>query len=315
MLRYLSSPNIREKGIHIKQSDTKVWWPTPPTCAKQMLYSPSNPRSKSQSQQESECDTAHLPFTFQNGDAITVLGAPIGNAEHTRKVLGDAVTKTANHHDQLIELNDAHMALTLARMCFSTCRLNHLLRCTPTGDTEQETMRFDKAMQSFVTYLSGEVFDEKTFKELQLRLKIEEETYPHRGVGLTSAWSIKSAAFLASFTACHHPARCLWIRKNISNNDHDDKNLLTLPPPASCITLASEAYREFVLVTTGAQDLPTLAELTSRKAQQSQSSLGALIARQTARNLPRNDPRTNYIRESMNLPSAKEWLKCQMSNY
>ena len=55
------------------------------------------------------------------------------------------------------------------------------------GDAEQETMRFDKSMQSFLTYLPAGVIDDKTFKELQLQLKIEEEAYPLRGVELTSA--------------------------------------------------------------------------------------------------------------------------------
>ena len=176
-------------------------------------------------------------------------------------------------------------------------------------------MRFGKSIQRFVTYLSAAFLDEKTFKELQLPLKVEEETYPHRGVGLTSAWSIRTAAFLALFAACHHPARRLRLRNNSSNNaDHDnDNDLLTLPPPASCATLASEAYEEFVSVTVSANDHPKLAEITALNAQQSQSSLGALIARQTSRNLPRNDLRTYYIRKSMNFPSAKDWLRCQPS--
>ena len=279
VLRYLASQDIREKGIQIKRSGTKVWWPTPPTSSKRFLYAPSTTTSQFQSHQESQGETEQLPFTFHNADGITVLGSPIGNAAHTRAGLRDAVTKTANHLEQLIEIDDAHIALTLARLCFSTRRLNHLLRCTPTGYTEQETMRFERSMQRFVTYLAAGVLDDETFKELQLPLKIEEEPYPHRGVGLTSASSIRSAAFLASFTACHHPARLLWLRTNSgNNNDHD---LQTLPPPALCTNLASDAYEVFVSVTVHADDRPKLTELTAPNAQLSQRTLGALIARQT----------------------------------
>lgn len=128
VLRYLSSPDIREKGIYIKRSGTKVWWPTPPTPEKRFLYAPSAITSE---QHESQLQVEQLPFTFHNADGITLLGAPIGNEAHTGKVLRDAVTKTANHLEQLIDIDDAHIAFTLARMCFSTCRLNHLSRCTP----------------------------------------------------------------------------------------------------------------------------------------------------------------------------------------
>ena len=130
-----------------------MWWSTPPTPSKRLLYAPTT--TTPQSQPQSELQGEQLPFNFHNGDGITLLGAPIGNAAHTRKMLRDAVTKTASHLDQLIEFDDTHIAFNLARMCFSTCRLNHLLRYTPTGDTEQETMRFDKTMQDFVAYLAA----------------------------------------------------------------------------------------------------------------------------------------------------------------
>ena len=110
----------------IKRSGTKVWRPTPLTPANRLLYaiSTTTPKPQPQSQLQGE----QFPFTFHNCDGIAVLGAPIGNAVHTSKVLREGVTKTANHPELLIEIGDAYIAFTLARMYFSTCRLNHLVR-------------------------------------------------------------------------------------------------------------------------------------------------------------------------------------------
>ena len=68
VLRYLYSPNIRKKGVYVKQNGSKDCWPTPPTPAKRTLYSLSTT-----SQSQSQPSTTTLPYSFSNDRDVAYL--------------------------------------------------------------------------------------------------------------------------------------------------------------------------------------------------------------------------------------------------
>lgn len=150
-------------------------------------------------------------------------------------------------------------------------------------------------------YVVGGVLHPDTFKELQLPLKIANDSFPHRGTGRTSAVFIASAACLASFAAA--------FTKVDTRIDHEGSVAHTRLL-AHTSTHSRSAYDKLRFRTTATPDTPPLQQILScGGAGATQRALSSLIHDHIARTQSTPDRRTRIMRESVNLPGAKDWLR------
>ena len=289
-LSHLQSDETKKYGLHLKPSDTRIWWPTSvPIAIATNLRNTFNVQV---------LDPATEP-------GIDILGAPIGSAQYMEQMVFERSQKTALSLEMLERLGDSHAAFTLARACFGSCRINYALRTTPPTSTKRGARRFDKAMKQFVNTIVGGGLEESAFAELQLPVTITDPTHPHCGAGLTSACSIAPAAYLASYAAASNTAQPLLITDFIA----DDARLL-----APNINFAEVAYNHLTnLVGRNNPQLLTLRELIDRGFNTSQRDLTRLIHDTQATRLRTDCERTRIHRLAQNVPGAKDWLKAPPS--
>ncbi len=101
------------QGLHMKETKTKVWWPTVSSDLLENFIATSSA-------------TGTEP-------GISLVGAAFGSPSHIRSHFSKFFSKTKSILLYLKDIDDPQIAFQLQRYCASTCLVARLLRCTPPG--------------------------------------------------------------------------------------------------------------------------------------------------------------------------------------
>lgn len=270
-LKELDSQDFKVHGLHLSVPKCQVWWPSEP---------PSDMRSK------------YPPELKQSYCAgTTVLRTPVGNSDFVQESMMATVQDLDPILKSLESLEDAHVALTLLRSCASTCKLVHLLRTVPPEDCIEAAKRYDQMVGECLRQIVGGVLPEETIRELRLPLNSEKPTF---GIGLTSAVSIASSAFISSHILIQDLLTKLVTMPSVPEYAQDES-----------IIRAHLDWKSRV------HDAPTPKSLFEER--KSQKWLSGQVHLRTIDEVTKGNERTQAFRSSLGLRGSKDWLKCQPS--
>ncbi len=187
ILSLMQSSTAVGHGLHLKPSDTRVWWPTPMSIQHCELYPPSLSISSAMDDDDTK--------------SIVILGSPLGTNGFMRRWLSQQIQHNSELIDKLAGMADAHCELTLIRACLGASRLNFVLRSTPKHATDLLAAEFDKHIERAVRRIAGGILERDAFRD-----------HPHLGANLSSASSIAPPAYIASINASAHAAHSLLVR-------------------------------------------------------------------------------------------------------
>ncbi len=164
-------------GLHMQQEKTKVWWPN---MSSHLLK---------------HFDCKVLWDNRRNpAEGLTLFGAAFGSPSYIRMHFNSSVSKTNHILGLLKEMKRPQLSFQLQRYCASTCRVSHLLRCTPPGLLKNSVSTLDT--------ISREGFD--AIHEIHLGGIVVKKTPAEqsdicRVAGSTPARVDQSGVFLAFF--------------------------------------------------------------------------------------------------------------------
>ena len=276
-LTILESPTAKTYGLHLTMTKSHLWWPTPPSTADRNAY-PSN-----------------LPI--QTGTGTMVLQAPIGTNDFVATRAQEQAKTKAQSLRPLTDLDDAHVTFALLRTCFGATHMNYMLRTTPSTLTRQACQTYDAATADVTRFLAGGVLSDATLAEMRLPVRLFSPESPHFGTGLTATEKIRHAAYLSSITSFYGLSRKLVKARDLMalhENHH------------------ATAAHTFIKSQLAQDDPPlrTLEQIETSGNSYSQHHLSDIIHKATIRRLELGCARTIAFRQSLALPGAKDWLRC-----
>ncbi len=272
-LAFFGSSHAKRHGLYLRPDKCEVWWPTAPEQAVQELY----PRD------------VRLSFT----PVTRVMQAPVGECEAVTAALTDEVRSLRPFFDALAALEDAHVAFTLLRSCFSACRVMYWLRVTPTQQAAPAAALFDEYIAQAFRSLVGNDLDAELWPELQLPVRSAQPTF---GVGLSSAAAISSAAYLASVA----------LTQTIVQR--------FIPSPSQALLSDQPHTKEALQDWHGRIDKgERLSAVDLLAASPRQKELAAPVFAAAQSRITPGDLRRRAHRASLGLPHAKAWLNCAPS--
>ncbi len=126
--------NMKEKKLDFVSllQRTNAWWP---------------------SQSPTSSGTVSCNMVFSS--AISILGSPVADAEGCREIIEDRTATVCIFWEELLEIQDPHVAFHLLLLCASTCHLLYLLRTTPPHITKPQSKEFDLGMRRVLENLHG----------------------------------------------------------------------------------------------------------------------------------------------------------------
>lgn len=284
---FLQSPDVKKYGLHLNSTKTTIWWPTSPA------------------------DTSLLPLNLPTewSEGTNILGSPIGSHTYQKREMEAVANRKNEILLKLRDLGDAHTTLSILRACLGASQMNYHIRTVPPGDTKNATVLYDNQIERILRSLAGGTLPKSTFQELLLPLKVESEATAHFGIGITSAYHTRNAAYLASRLATTPHI------ESLTNN--------IPPPPISCNTDAMafiDQPARNALVNYCEQVGPDEAEKLrdtlkweSWTGPKSQRDLTQLVHNRRIALLSSTNEREERFRKSMSLPGAKDWLKARPS--
>lgn len=229
--------------------------------------------------------------------------APIGSQRHITQSLLHRATKRANKLATIRELPDAHTSFTLLHACMNAPQLNYHLRCAHPHHSAEAATTYENAIQESLRDLAGGTLPNETAKELMLHIKIDDATHPHFGVGITSAFHSRAAAYIASRAATHDLVAALTAPANT--------NLLTNigqdPVKSAVHTLASQLDDDL------RAPFDNFQSMVSHTTPLTQHELMRLVNRTRTRRISPSSPREEGCRRAQLLPGAKDWLRAAPS--
>ena len=159
-------------------------------------------------------------------DNFELLGAPIGDAEHTRRFVEATVLEKARASWSVLALleNDAQVVYSLLRQCCSANRIGHLLRSVPPSLLAASTATFDREFRAAFGGLLHLNLSEQQWWQASLPTRLG-------GLGLSSASAHRKPAYVASVSfAC---ATDRWSRQYAAEfyPAVDDLLLMSGAPP------------------------------------------------------------------------------------
>ena len=198
----LHSDGARKRGL-VLWPKCEVWWPTAVTEPERELYA------------------ERIPISTAPGTQL--LRTPIGSTEYSRCTVLQHVRNLAQPMEQLGELADAHVAFTILRSCFGACRINYVMRACPPSIAEEGAKHYDELTACTLRSLSAGAISTEMMHEFRLPVRLDEAENPHFGIGLTSAHTIASCAYLASRAATLSVTNQLFLggaERNLSSTTH-----------------------------------------------------------------------------------------------
>eukprot|EP00171_Calliarthron_tuberculosum_P010506 IDg10506t1 len=252
-----------------------VWWPSAPPESARAAYPPE--------------------VAQHYGGGTHVLQAPIGDVEYVEEAVLTQVKGMQPLLDAVAEMGDMHVAFTLLRSCFGACRLSHTLRCVPSTLVMRGAMLFDSMIEDALRRLLGGTLPHATFRELQLPVNTPQPSF---GVGLQSAESCASAAFLCSQSLCARLLRLL-VPRDIDMSLDGDKWA-----PAAHVDLSERcADGETTPLSEFEREAPAQRETVRKVHAKKLSELDG----------DEEEDRTRTLRALLALRGSKDWLSCAPS--
>ncbi len=272
-LTFLSSPTASSHGLHLSMEKCKVWGPTASELETWCAYS---------------CDIA------QSYTASTrIMQVPVGGGEQVTEQLLDDVRSLKPYFAALAEIEDAHVAVTLLRSCFSSCRVMYWLRVTPPRCAASAAALFDMYVaEAFRDLVGGDVADD-FMPELHLPVR---STHPNFGVGLSSAVAVAPAAYLPSSSLVQ------------TIPQHFTPYLSQTPLSSHSEILEAVADWHSRIAEDKRMSAHELLDSSPR-----QKTLTAPVFDEIFTRIPRGNLRRRAHRASLGLPHAKAWLSCPPS--
>ena len=274
VLTYFASPQAKSYGLHIRLDKCQVWWPCKPAAEDRARY----PDAVIQS--------------YCSG--TKVLQVPVGDLASIETMVTEQVDETQTLLDAIADLEDGHVAFFLLRSCFGSCRLAYTLRCVPTAASLRPARLYDSKIEDTLRRIIGGVLPHDSFAELQLPVK---SPRPSFGVGLLSAESAASSAYLASRTATNDLV-CMLLGDKVHTSLLDDVHV-------------DGAFIDYTK-RCPATDVPSLSDLVTDNPVP-QKELVLRVHKQVHATMPKGDERTQLFRAQLSLPGSKDWLKCAPS--
>ena len=216
---------------------------------------------------------------------------PVGDLASIETMVVEQVEQSQVLLDAIADLPDGHVAFFLLRSCFGSCRLAYTLRCVPTEASLRAARLYDGKLEDALRRLIGGVLPSGTFPELQLPVKYPRPSF---GVGLLSAASAASSAYLASRMATRLLVETL-LPKEVSTHLMDDVHVCG-------------AFKDYTQ-RCSAVELPSLADILDKDLVP-QKELVMRVHKQTHATMAKGDERTRLFRAQLAVPGSKDWLNC-----